>query len=243
MDEISPQTNFINTEYFKGQVRSEAVSLEINYHAWALCEYFNACNAAALWCDLDPYLFNEWGEREYVEVLNNALNLIAHEVKMDIARNPEKYSVDQLSSALKVITGRFNEGTSEFLKESGKYMFSRNQLKAIAEKIGARPKFLYFSDPPTQDIGSNSKPIQISDDTKANNEQVLTPSNKYELRDIDFKAWIAETKPDLNNMIIDDIQKALIAHNSKLFASGFDDWWKRQQIHKGTAGRKKKVIK
>jgi hypothetical protein len=42
--------------------------------------------------------------------------------------------------------------------------------------------------------------VNIQDNIKANNEQVLTPSSKYEARDIDFQAWIAETNPDLNSI-------------------------------------------
>jgi hypothetical protein len=75
------------------------------------------------------------------------------------------------------------------------------------------------------------------------NERVSTPSSKYETRDIDFRKWIDETKPDLKNMTKAAIQQALRARNSSLWTSGFPDWWKRQTIHKGTAGRKKKVIK
>lgn len=71
-------------------------------------------------------------------------------------------------------------------------------------------------------------------------ERVLTPSNKYEARNIDFQAWIDETKPDLNSMTKNDIHKILIARNSSLWTSGFIDWWKQQTIYKGIAGRKRK---
>lgn len=82
----------------------------------------------------------------------------------------------------------------------------------------------------------------IESSPKGNNERVSTPSNKYEARNIDFQAWINETKPNLDAMKKNDIQKELIGRNNGLWRSGFFEWWKQQKIYKGTAGRKKKLI-
>ena len=98
----------------------------------------------------------------------------------------------------------------------------------------------------TPSVVNNQSDIRADDKPKSF-------SGIYAQRDNDFKAWINETNPSLDDMKIADIQKALIARDKEykardnqykqLFTSGFKDWWKQQTIHKGRAGRKKKVIK
>lgn len=62
----------------------------------------------------------------------------------------------------------------------------------------------------------------------------------YQPRDDDFRMWIRDVEPDLNNMTWDEIHQKLKIRNSGLWTSGFTDWKKQQNIFKGKAGRKPK---
>lgn len=60
----------------------------------------------------------------------------------------------------------------------------------------------------------------------------------YARRDFYFKEWMTETQPNLTEMTKDEIQNHLMKRNSKLWASGFEDWWQAQTIFRAKRGRK-----
>jgi hypothetical protein len=62
----------------------------------------------------------------------------------------------------------------------------------------------------------------------------------YEQKDNDFRNWIAKVKPNLEDMTWKEIHAELKTRNSGLWASGFPDWKKNQNIHKKKPGRKTK---
>jgi hypothetical protein len=61
----------------------------------------------------------------------------------------------------------------------------------------------------------------------------------YKIKDDDFKVWIKEENLNLETMTKSDIQIELIKRNRELWISGFNNWWKQQDIYKGKSGRKK----
>lgn len=106
-----------------------------NYQAWAGYRSLDAVNASALWCEKNPYLIFELEEWEYIEIRNLAINLIAHFADM---YHPE-IKLDAV-----MLGKKFDEGKDSFISVAQKFIFSREELKTIAEKIGVKPKFLYL---------------------------------------------------------------------------------------------------
>ena len=125
-------------------------SHDINYQAWAVYENLNAFTAAALWCNRNPYIYDKWSDLEFIEVRNLIINLIAHRLRA------ENYPEDKLKIVAIELGRQFDKGRFECAEEAMKFVISRDQLKATAEKVGVRPAFLYFNS------------IQI-DDTRDNN--------------------------------------------------------------------------
>lgn len=109
-----------------------------NYQAWAAHRNLDVITASALWCDKSPYHIHELEEWEYVEIRNLAINLIAHQL------DAQNYPEHKRDAAVMVLGEKFDKGRDDFFSEARKFMFSREQLKAIAEKIGVKPKFLYL---------------------------------------------------------------------------------------------------
>ncbi|MFI3189831.1 hypothetical protein BCS42_03760 [Crenothrix sp. D3] len=114
-------------------------SQEINYEVWATYHSLDAFNASALWCNKNPYLFDQWSDLEFIEVRNLALHLIGHCLRA------ENYPEDKLMFSIMELVKRFDKGRFEYTEESRKYIIARNRLKEIAEKIGVMPKFLAFN--------------------------------------------------------------------------------------------------
>lgn len=113
---------------------------EINYQAWSLYENFGVYTAAALWCGKNPYYPNQWSEMEYIEVRNLVLHILKYQL------DAENYPLYKRNAVIMILAERFDKGINEFLKECKPFVLSRNQLKAIAEQTGARPRFLFESD-------------------------------------------------------------------------------------------------
>ncbi|MGZ8159769.1 MAG: hypothetical protein ACXWT4_13275 [Methylobacter sp.] len=146
---------------------------KINYQAWALYENLDVFIAAALWCDRNPYHCLKWDEMEYVEVRNLVLHILRHQL------DAENYPVEKRNFVIMELAKRFDKGINEFLMECKKFILSRKQLKAIAEKNGVKPVFLFGND---HDLNKNFPQIKETEqDDELNNE---IPS-KYE-RNINF---------------------------------------------------------
>lgn len=65
-----------------------------------------------------------------------------------------------------------------------------------------------------------------------------TKQTKNKRRDEDFKIWLKEANPDIDDMTKADIQAALIPRNRSLWTSGFNDWVKYTELYAGKQGRK-----
>jgi hypothetical protein len=69
-------------------------------------------------------------------------------------------------------------------------------------------------------------------------DDVDVKQTKNQQRDEDFKRWIEEINPDIDDMTKADIQAALIPRNRTLWTSGFNDWVKYTALYAGRRGRK-----
>ncbi len=113
---------------------------KINYQAWALYENLDVFTASALWCDRNPYVCTQWEAMEYIEVRNLVLHILRHQL------DAESYPEEKRNFVIMELAKRFDKGINEFLQECKKFVLSRTQLKAIAEKSGVKPKFLFEND-------------------------------------------------------------------------------------------------
>jgi hypothetical protein len=130
------------------------------YESWALQENFPAFTAAALWCGKNPYYCGSWDDALFNQIGIITISLIKHQF---IAEDYPKYKLDVVLSE---INKKFAQGKPEFLEMIGKFILSREQLKAIAEKSGVKPEFLFSGDSSLD----NSPPVKEELESKQDNE-------------------------------------------------------------------------
>lgn len=143
---------------------------------------------------------------------------------------------------IKFIPDKLPKGiTNEMIESGAIFVISSYKASFCApiiltnEKIKAGETVFYgrFSNKLKIFLNDNAPPVQ----------QGNTPKAKVSInqdRDNDCIAWIETEKPPLDNMTRQQVHDALIARNSRLWASGFSDWCRQQKIITFKPGKPKK---
>jgi hypothetical protein len=158
---------------------------KINYQAWALYENLDVFTAAALWCERNPYYCHKWDEMEYAEVRNLVLHILRHQL------DAENYPIEKRNFVIMELAKRFDKGINEFFTECKKFILSRKQLKAIAEKNGIKPVFLFGID---HDLKSDLQKRDIKFETKQDHKLHNEIPSEYK-RNINFSIEELINKP------------------------------------------------
>jgi hypothetical protein len=162
------------------------------YESWALQDNFPAITAAALWCGKNPYYCGSWDNALFNQISFIAINIVKQQL---IAENYPEY---KRNVVILELCAKSAQRSCEFFEIIGKFILSREQLKAIAEKSGVKPVFLFGTRVETGTISNNSDLVDPNSDDKTKiliNDSPLLPGQN---RDIDkwlFDTWLENCKP------------------------------------------------
>jgi hypothetical protein len=164
--------------------------------------------------------WNYWGNREFSSF--QAPRLVNYIDPIEWAENDYKQ-------------GKIPDDLLKEMKRLEEWLNQKSQTWKFDTLIPALAEYSAIAD---SSINPPFGMVEVKENTLIADAVVDDGRTGYQSRDDDFRKWISDEKPDLGSMKWDDIHKELITRNLGLWTSGFKDWKKQQQIHKGSPGRK-----
>jgi hypothetical protein len=141
-----------------------------DYKSWALQDIFDAFTAAALWCGKNPYYCGSWDGALFSQISILAISIVKQQL---LAENYPDHKRDVVLLELGKILG---QDKLKFIETICKFTFSREQLKAIAEKKSVKPEFLFSNDSHIADFPSKNVDLE----SERNDELYLAAPNEYQ---------------------------------------------------------------
>ena len=202
-------------------------------------ELWTCDQAAQVVSGIDPYGFNQDDADNFIRV-KTALQCVINVGKIDFIENEGKVHLKPLDVLEWAIADAMYEGNTvpEFLRCIYKDKLNKlNQLETFAETGAMVNK---YQEPVELEVKVSLKQNELLIDEI---EPQQTGSFINHERNKDAAEWVKENSPDLDTMTNTQIKNALQARDlprsNKIWAKGFTDWNRNQQVWpKKKPGRK-----
>jgi hypothetical protein len=202
-------------------------------------ELWTCDQAAQVVSGIDPYGFNQ-DDADYFIRVKTALQCVINVGKIDVIENEGKVHLKPLDVLDWAIADAMYEDNTvpEFLRCIYKDKLNKlNQLKTFAETGAMVNK---YQEPVELEVKVSLKQNELLID-EIEPQQIVSFINHE--RNKDAAEWVKENSPDLDTMTNTQIKNALqardLGRSNKIWAKGFTDWNRVQQVWpKKNPGRK-----